>query len=52
MVWLYVGGVSSILPDVRFGMVSLDQVTNIYEPGEISTLELRMKLDYQEQLIP
>ena len=27
MAWLYAGGVSSILPDVRFGTVSLDQVT-------------------------
>ena len=27
--WLYAGGVSTILPDVRFGMVSLDQVTYI-----------------------
>ena len=28
MVWLYAGGVSFILPDVRFGTVSLDSVTN------------------------
>jgi len=27
-VWLYAGGVSLILPDVRFGTVSLDEVTN------------------------
>ena len=27
VVWLYAGGVSFILPDVRFGMVSLDWVT-------------------------
>ena len=25
MVWLYAGGVSLILPDVRFGTVSLDK---------------------------
>ena len=28
--WLYAGGVSSILPDMRFGTVSLDQVTYEY----------------------
>ena len=27
MVWLYAGGVSLLLPDVQFGMVSLDYVT-------------------------
>ena len=29
VVWLYAGGVSSILPYVRFGTVSLDQVTKL-----------------------
>ena len=28
MVWLHADGVSLILPDVRFGTVSLGQVTN------------------------
>jgi len=28
VVWLYAGDVSLILPDVQFGMVSLDWVTN------------------------
>ena len=32
MVWLYTGGVSLILPDVRFGTVSLDWVTNVLYP--------------------
>jgi len=27
VVWLYAGGVSLILPDLQFGMVSLDWVT-------------------------
>ena len=27
MMWLYAGGVSLILPDVRFGVVSQDWVT-------------------------
>ena len=29
VVWLYAGGVSLILTDVRFGMVSLDWITNV-----------------------
>ena len=32
VVWLYAGGVSLILPDVRFGTVSLDWVTYRYRP--------------------
>ena len=31
--WLYTSDVSSILPDVRFGTVSLDQVTNSFKAG-------------------
>ena len=31
MVWLYAGSVGSILPDVQFGMVSQDWVTNIID---------------------
>jgi len=36
LVWLYVSGVSLILPDVRFGTVSLDWVTYSRQPIDSS----------------
>ena len=43
MVWLFAGGVSLILPDVRFGTVSLDYVTiGLVDSGTMVNREFTM----------